>query len=168
MSWYWKLARVQKNWYDFTIFYWVLFLTSKLTLSHPSQTCRLRLVCDGYVVSDINFKKSNVLKTTGIFFQELMNLWKREVWGVRQTPMDRMGKSVLLMDSYAVYVMRCILASLILNWSYMNNLVQIKQYVNFLNVAGLTLSKNWRNFVIFSTMSRGIYLSLIFLKSWVR
>ena len=40
-----------------------------------------------------------------------MNIWKREIWGTRQTPLIRMQKSVLLMDSYAAHVVPSVLSS---------------------------------------------------------
>ena len=47
----------------------------------------------------------------GSMNQELMNTWKREVWKKRQTPLIRMKKSVMLMDSYAAHIMPSILSS---------------------------------------------------------
>ena len=43
--------------------------------------------------------------------RELMNEWKREVWAKRQTPLQRMQKSVILFDSYGSHTQATILAS---------------------------------------------------------
>jgi hypothetical protein len=40
-----------------------------------------------------------------------MNQWKREVWGVRQTPAERCKPAIILFDSYMVHIMAMIVAS---------------------------------------------------------
>ena len=78
--------------------------------------CKMMVIFKGLKKVPKGLKIPNNLVVTvadkGSVNKEIMNQWKREVWAVRQTPVERSRKkTILLFDSYRAHVEKTILSS---------------------------------------------------------